>query len=68
MSRIDDSREFLPVGIAILTVSDTRQAGDDRSGDTLAERVTAAGHRLAARGIIRERPGKDRGTIAGMVR
>ena len=64
MSRIDDSREFLPVGIAILTVSDTRQAGDDRSGDTLAERVTAAGHRLAARGIIRD----DRARIAAQLR
>ena len=64
MSRIDDSREFLPVGIAILTVSDTRQAGDDRSGDTLAERVTAAGHRLAVRGIIRD----DRARIAAQLR
>jgi len=57
MSRIDDSRDFLPVRVAVLTVSDTRSAADDRSGDTLVERLTGAGHILAARGIIRdERP------------
>jgi len=52
MSRIDDSRDFLPVRIAVLTVSDTRTAGDDRSGDTLVERLEAAGHVLAARAIL----------------
>ncbi|MGL4729187.1 MAG: molybdenum cofactor biosynthesis protein B [Bosea sp. (in: a-proteobacteria)] len=52
MSRIDDSRPFIPVGIAVLTVSDTRTPADDRSGDTLAERITAAGHRLPARAIV----------------
>ncbi|MEM9783018.1 MAG: molybdenum cofactor biosynthesis protein B [Pseudomonadota bacterium] len=51
MSRIDSTREFIPVGIAILTVSDTRTPADDRSGDTLAERIVAAGHRIAARAI-----------------
>ncbi len=45
-------REFIPVGIAVLTVSDTRQLADDRSGQTLADRVTEAGHRLAARAIV----------------
>jgi molybdenum cofactor biosynthesis protein B len=52
MSRIDDTRPFLPVGIGVLTISDTRSPADDRSGDTLAERITAAGHRLAARAIV----------------
>jgi molybdopterin adenylyltransferase len=52
MSRIDETRPFIAVGIAVLTVSDTRTVADDRSGDTLAERITAAGHRLAARGIV----------------
>jgi molybdenum cofactor biosynthesis protein B len=52
MSRIDDTRPFLPVGIGVLTISDTRTPADDRSGDTLAERITAAGHRLAARAIV----------------
>jgi molybdopterin adenylyltransferase len=48
---IDESRTFLPVNIAVLTVSDTRDLASDRSGDTLVERLTAAGHRLAAREI-----------------
>jgi len=39
MARLDDSRPFIPVNIAVLTVSDTRTAADDRSGDALAERV-----------------------------
>ncbi len=52
MSRIDDSRAFIPVRFAVLTVSDTRTAADDRSGDTLAERIAAAGHVLAARAIL----------------
>ncbi|MCW2248374.1 molybdenum cofactor biosynthesis protein B [Azospirillum fermentarium] len=54
MPKIDDTRPFLAVNIAILTVSDTRQAQDDRSGTALAERLTAAGHRLAARTIVRD--------------
>ena len=52
MSRIDDSRPFIPVSIAVLTVSDTRQLADDRSGDTLVGRLEAAGHRLADRAIV----------------
>lgn len=57
MSRIDDTRPFLPVRISVLTVSDTRSADDDRSGDTLVERLTEAGHQLAARLILPdERP------------
>lgn len=44
--------EFLPVRIAVLTVSDTRGPEDDRSGDTLAERLTGAGHVLADRAIV----------------
>ena len=64
MSRIDESLEFVPVRIAVLTVSDTRGAGDDRSGDTLVERLTGAGHVLAARGIVRD----DRALIADQLR
>jgi len=52
MSRIDDTRDFIPVRIAILTVSDTRSAEDDRSGNTLADRIEAAGHSIAARTIL----------------
>ena len=51
---IDPSRLFLPVAIAVLTVSDTRTAANDTSGDTLAARVQAAGHRLADRAIDRD--------------
>jgi len=64
MSRIDDSREFLPVRVAVLTVSDTRTASDDKSGDTLVERLTGAGHSLAARHIVAD----DRATIADTLR
>lgn len=51
---IDESLTFIPVAIAVLTVSDTRTAADDRSGDTLVERLTGAGHVLAARTIVRD--------------
>lgn len=54
MALIDDTRPFLPVSVAILTVSDTRTAQTDSSGDILAARVTAAGHRVAARAILRD--------------
>ena len=64
MSRIDESKELVPVRIAVLTVSDTRVAADDRSGDTLVERLTAAGHILAARTIIRD----ERADIAQQLR
>ena len=64
MSRIDETRDFLPVRIAVLTVSDTRTPADDRSGDTLVERLAAAGHMLAARNITRD----DRPAIATQLR
>lgn len=51
---IDESRAFTPVRIAVLTVSDTRGLTEDRSGDTLVERLTAAGHILADRAIERD--------------
>ncbi len=51
---IDAALPFRPVRIAVLTVSDTRGAKDDRSGDTLVERLTNAGHVLAARAIERD--------------
>ncbi len=64
MSRIDETRPFLPSRIAVLTVSDTRTPADDRSGDTLVERLTAAGHTLAARAIEQD----DRAAIAARLR
>ncbi|SHJ02841.1 molybdenum cofactor biosynthesis protein B [Wenxinia saemankumensis] len=57
-------RDFLPVRIAVLTVSDTRSSADDRSGDTLVERLEGAGHVLAARGILPD----DRAAIAARLR
>ena len=54
MPGIDENQAFTPVNIAVLTVSDTRTAENDRSGDTLVERLTAAGHNLAARAIVRD--------------
>ena len=51
---IDLEREFLPLNLAILTVSDTRTAENDTSGDVLVGRLTAAGHKLAARHIVKD--------------
>jgi molybdenum cofactor biosynthesis protein B len=49
---IDESRPFIPVHIAVLTVSDTRTASDDRSGQTLVDRATAAGHHVVDKQIV----------------
>lgn len=57
-------KEFIPVRIAVLTVSDTRTPETDRSGDTLAERIAAAGHVLAERAIVTD----DRAGIAAQLR
>jgi molybdenum cofactor biosynthesis protein B len=62
--RIDENIAFVPVNIAILTVSDTRDASNDTSGDTLAARVTAAGHHLAARALLKD----DQQRIAAQLR
>ncbi|MCV2883024.1 molybdenum cofactor biosynthesis protein B [Actibacterium sp. XHP0104] len=64
MSRIDESKDFIPVRIAVLTVSDTRTAADDKSGDTLVQRITDAGHILATRAILRD----DRPQLAEQLR
>jgi len=52
MSSIDESKKFIPLNIAVLTISDTRAAADDKSGTTLVDRLTAAGHKLAGREIV----------------
>ena len=52
MPKIDDSRPFLPVNIAVLTVSDSRTLDTDTSGQVLVDRLTEAGHRLADRAIV----------------
>jgi molybdenum cofactor biosynthesis protein B len=64
MSRIDESLPFHPVRIAVLTVSDSRTPDTDRSGDTLVERLTGAGHVLSGRGIVPD----DRGRIVDRLR
>ncbi len=64
MPKIDESRPFLPVNIAVLTVSDTRSEADDKSGALLVERLTGAGHRLAGRAIVPD----DVERIAGQLR
>jgi molybdopterin adenylyltransferase len=62
--RLDQSRPFIPVRIAVLTVSDTRDLENDISGDTLAARLTQAGHILAARELLPD----DQGAIAERLR
>ena len=54
---IDESRRFIPVNIAVLTVSDSRDLASDKSGTTLQERLEAAGHRCVAREIVRDEAG-----------
>ncbi|MBX9773332.1 MAG: molybdenum cofactor biosynthesis protein B [Xanthobacteraceae bacterium] len=52
MPGIDETRQFVPLTIAVLTVSDTREMADDKSGATLAERIKAAGHNVHERAIV----------------
>lgn len=64
MARIDENLEFVPVRIAVLTVSDTRELADDRSGQVLVDRIEAAGHIVAARMILRD----ERSEISAQLR
>lgn len=64
MSRIDESKEFIAIRIAVLTVSDTRDLAQDRSGDVLVDRLLKAGHELADRRIIKD----ERDQIADQLR
>ena len=65
MNRIDESKPFKPVNIAVLTVSDTRTLETDKSGDTLVERIARDGHVLVDRAIVTDdvdddpRPGEE---------
>lgn len=63
MPGIDGTRPFVPLRLAVVTVSDTRTAADDRSGDTLVARLEAAGHHLQARQIVAD----DRDAITALV-
>ena len=62
--RIDDTRLFTPLRIALLTISDSRDLSNDTSGDLLAQRLGAAGHALATRGLLKH----DRGAIEARAR
>ncbi|WP_281857338.1 molybdenum cofactor biosynthesis protein B [Litoreibacter halocynthiae] len=64
MSRIDESKDFVPVRIAVMTVSDSRTPDDDKSGTTLVDRLEASGHKLADRMILRD----ERAEIAAQLR
>jgi molybdenum cofactor biosynthesis protein B len=68
MARLDETRPFIPVGIAVLTVSDTRTPETDRSGDTLVARIEAAGHRLAARAMVADDVAAIRAQVEGWTR
>ena len=67
MAKLDPKRSFIPVRIAVLTVSDTRTLADDRSGDLLAERIARSGHILAAREIVPDEPDEIRRVVAGWI-
>jgi molybdenum cofactor biosynthesis protein B len=54
MTKTKEEREFLPINIAVLTVSDTRGIEDDKSGDTLVDRINGAGHVVVDRDIIKD--------------
>ena len=64
MSRIDQNKDFMPIRIAVLTVSDTRSIDEDRSGDTLVGRIESAGHLVADRMILQD----ERTLIADQLR
>ena len=68
MTASTEPRPFVPVGIAVLTVSASRTFEDDKSGDTLAARIADAGHRLAARAIVADDKAQIRATVESWTR
>jgi molybdopterin adenylyltransferase len=67
MPGIDDTLPFIPLSIAVLTVSDTRSLEEDRSGSTLAERLTKAGHQLGDRAIVHDDVEEIRHKVKGWI-
>ena len=67
MPGIDESKQFVPLQIAVLTVSDTRSVDDDKSGATLAERIAKAGHAVAARTIVTDDVDKIRAQVKAWI-
>jgi len=67
MPGIDETKPFVPLKIAVLTVSDTRSFEDDKSGSTLAGRIEKAGHALAARAIVTDDVEKIRAQVRAWI-
>ncbi len=67
MGHSEGPKEFIPLNIAVLTVSDTRTAADDKSGNTLVERLETAGHKLAARAIVTDDVEKIRAQVKAWI-
>lgn len=67
MSRIDETRAFVSLNIAVLTISDTRTPEDDKSGNTLVERLEGAGHKLADRAIVADDIEAIRAKVKGWI-
>ena len=67
MAGIDETRSFLPLRIAVLTVSDTRDINDDKSGATLAGRIKDSGHHLADRAIVTDDVEAIRAKVRGWI-
>ena len=67
MPKIDESRPFIPVRIAILTMSDTRSAAEDKSGNTLAELIKEAGHEVADRALVKDDIAQIRAKVQGWI-
>jgi molybdenum cofactor biosynthesis protein B len=67
MARIDETRPFIAVNIAVMTVSDTRTVANDTSGDALAARIQSAGHVVADRSIVRDDAGLIEAVLTGWI-
>src|SRR5476649_1595499 len=67
MPGIDETRQFVPLKIAVLTISDTRALADDKSGATLAERIAKAGHAVGARSIVTDDVEKIRAQVKAWI-
>ncbi len=67
MPGIDETKQFVPLRIAVLTVSDTRSLADDKSGTTLADRVEKAGHAVGARAIVTDDVEKIRAQVKAWI-
>ncbi|HVY42471.1 MAG TPA: molybdenum cofactor synthesis domain-containing protein, partial [Hyphomicrobiaceae bacterium] len=67
MPRIDETRPFIAVRIAVLTVSDTRTIKEDKSGDLLAEMIKESGHEVVDRAVVKDDVAQIRARVQGWV-